>query len=53
LDDDRLVIMSFGDGGRLVESELVTDPDHVAQACRWQDLAIHHSAPDFIRVRMA
>jgi hypothetical protein len=46
LDDDRLVVMRFSDDGRLVENELVTDPEQVAQACAWRELAVHHSAPD-------
>jgi hypothetical protein len=50
LDDDRLVVMRFNDDGRLVENELVTDPERVAQACAWRDLAGHHSAPDFTGV---
>jgi hypothetical protein len=53
LDDDRLVVMRFNDDGRLVENELVTDPDRVAQACAWRDLAVHHSAPDFTGVPLS
>lgn len=51
LDDARLVVMRF-DAGRLVDSELVDDPDRVAQACQWWDLAVHHSAPDFAEARL-
>lgn len=45
LDEARLVVMRFG-GDRLVVSELVDDPERVAQACAWRDLAVRHSTPD-------
>ena len=52
LDDDRLVIMKFGSGGRLVASHLVTDPEYVSRARRWRDLAVHYSAPEMTGVRL-
>jgi hypothetical protein len=52
LDDDRLVIMSFGGDGRLVTSHLVTDPDCVSQARGWRGLAVHYSTPDVTGVRL-
>lgn len=45
LDEERLLVMRFDDAGRRVENELVTDPDRVAQAREWWDLAVRHSAP--------
>ena len=48
LDDDRLIMMTFG-GGRRIHNELVTDPKIVAQARAWRDLAVRHSAPDTTR----
>lgn len=43
LDSSKLVVMRFEDDGRRVENELITDPAVVVQACRWRDLAVHHS----------
>jgi hypothetical protein len=51
LDDARLVVMHF-DAGRLVDSELVDDPDRIAQACRWWDLAVRHSVRDIAEARL-
>ena len=52
LDDDRLVIMTFGDDGQLVAASLVTDPDRVSQARGWRDVAVHYSAPDMTAARL-
>jgi hypothetical protein len=43
LDSCRVVAMRFDDQGHRLESELVTEPARVVQACAWRDLAIHHS----------
>ncbi|WP_068922230.1 DUF6879 family protein [Planobispora rosea] len=43
LDSERLVVMHFDDEGHRIHNELVTDPEVVAQACTWRDLAVHHS----------
>lgn len=43
LDSSRLIVMQFGPGGRRMENTLVTDPVTVLQACKWRDLAVHHS----------
>ena len=48
MDSERLIVMRFDDVGHLVESELVTDLEQVAQACTWRDLAVHHSTPDSV-----
>lgn len=45
LDSSRLIVMRF-DGtaeGHRVENHLITDPGVVIQACKWRDLAVHHS----------
>ena len=42
-DSARLVIMRFDSEGHRIENELVTDPVTVLQACKWRDLAVHHS----------
>jgi hypothetical protein len=46
MDSQRLIVMRFDAAGRRVENELVTDPERVAQACTWRDLAAHHSTSD-------
>ncbi|MBX6722542.1 MAG: hypothetical protein IRY92_04760 [Dactylosporangium sp.] len=46
LDSSRLIRMSFDNQGHRVLTELVEDPDAVAQAGAWRDLAIRHSRPD-------
>ena len=43
LDSSRLILMRFDGAGRRVANELVTDPATVLQACKWRDLAVHHS----------
>lgn len=43
LDSARLIVMRFDDAGHRIASELVTDPEAVLQACKWRDLAVHHS----------
>lgn len=45
LDSSKLVVMRFDAVGRRIQSELITDPAVVIQACKWRDLAIHHSVP--------
>lgn len=49
LDDSRLVVMRFRPSGERYENELIDDPDRVAEARRWWDLAVHHSTPDLLR----
>lgn len=43
LDSSRLIVMRFDDEGHRIENELITDPSVVIQACKWRDLAVHHS----------
>jgi hypothetical protein len=43
LDSSRLVVLRFGDDGRRTGNEIITDPVVVLQACKWRDLAVHHS----------
>jgi hypothetical protein len=43
LDSGRLLVMEFDEEGRRIGNELVTDPATVVQACKWRDLAVHHS----------
>ncbi len=50
-DSSRLVVMRFDDEHRLVERELVTDPERLVQAGAWRDLGVHHSVPDDVRGR--
>jgi hypothetical protein len=46
VDGARLICMSFDDDGHRVLTELVEDPDAVAQASAWRDLALRHSTSD-------
>lgn len=46
MDSQRLIVMRFDDAGHRIENTLVTDPERVAQACTWRDLAAHHSTSD-------
>ncbi|MGH3714349.1 MAG: DUF6879 family protein [Micromonosporaceae bacterium] len=39
-DSGRLLEMHFGEDGKMVKRELVTDPDVVVQANAWRDLAL-------------
>lgn len=43
LDSSRLIVMRFDWEGRRVSNLLVTDPETVIKACKWRDLAVHHS----------
>lgn len=43
LDSSRLIVMRFDSEGHRIENELITDPASVVQACKWRDLAVHHS----------
>lgn len=45
LDSSRLIVMRFDDmaEGHRIENELITDPEVVIKACKWRDLAVHHS----------
>lgn len=43
LDSARLIVMRFDDAGHRIANELITDPEAVLQACKWRDLAVHHS----------
>lgn len=43
LDSSRLIVMRFDSTGRRVRNEIVTDPTEVIKACKWRDLAVHHS----------
>lgn len=53
LDEQRLIVTRFDADGRLIGSELDTDPQRVKQACAWRDLATHHSAPGRTRGQAA
>lgn len=44
LDSSKLIVMRFDEQGHRIHNELVTDPTVVVQACKWRDLAVHHSA---------
>lgn len=43
LDSCKLVAMRFDDEGHRIRNELITDPKVVIKACKWRDLAVHHS----------
>jgi hypothetical protein len=43
LDSSKLVVMRFDGEGHRIQNELITDPEAVIQACKWRDLAVHHS----------
>jgi len=43
VDSARLIVMQFDSAGHRIANELVTDPETVLQACKWRDLAVHHS----------
>lgn len=43
LDSSRLIVMRFDGDGRRTRNEIITDPVMVLQACKWRDLAVHHS----------
>ncbi len=43
LDSSQLILMRFDDAGHRIENDLITDPEAVLQACKWRDLAVHHS----------
>jgi hypothetical protein len=43
IDSARLIVMRFNSAGHRIANELVTDPETVLQACKWRDLAVHHS----------
>jgi hypothetical protein len=43
LDSSLLVVMHFDDAGHRTRNEIVTDPATVIKACKWRDLAVHHS----------
>jgi len=43
LDDERLIIMKFTDGGELDGKSLITDPDIIAPYCTWRDLAVRNA----------
>jgi hypothetical protein len=43
LDSSRLITMRFDGVGHRIQNELITDPAVVIQACKWRDLAVHHS----------
>lgn len=49
LDDRELLVMVFNSDHRMVGRELITDPEHVAKAAKWRDLAVHHSVPSTTR----
>jgi hypothetical protein len=53
IDEDRLIVMRFDDGGRRLHTELVADRAAVTQACEWRDLAVRYSAPDEHRAAAA
>ena len=43
LDSSKLIAMHFDDEGNRIRNDLITDPKVVIQACKWRDLAVHHS----------
>lgn len=43
VDSARLIVMRFDGAGHRIANELITDPETVLQACKWRDLAVHHS----------
>jgi hypothetical protein len=43
IDSSELIVMRFDPVGHRMTSELTTDPEAVLQACKWRDLAVHHS----------
>lgn len=43
LDDERLLLMSYDDNGRMLDPVWCTDPEKVAQHRMWRDLAVHHA----------
>jgi hypothetical protein len=43
LDSSRLIVMWFDEEGHRIQNILTTDPADVIKACRWRDLAVHHS----------
>lgn len=43
LDSSWLISMSFDDKGHRIKNELITTAGVVLQACKWRDLAVHHS----------
>jgi hypothetical protein len=45
LDDERLIIMGFGDDGEITGKTLITDPGTVARYREWQDLAVCYATP--------
>jgi hypothetical protein len=49
LDSSRLIAMRFDRHGRRIRNELITDPAAVVQACKWRDLAVHHSVQAQLR----
>lgn len=53
LDSCRLIIMWFDDEGHRIQSIMTTDPESVIKACRWRDLAVHHSTRVTLRVAAA
>jgi hypothetical protein len=52
-DSRRLMVMQYDDEGHLLQTEFVTDPERVVQACAWRDLAVHHSASEVARGQAA
>jgi hypothetical protein len=43
IDSARLIVLRYEGDGHRVANELVTDPEQVLQACKWRDIAVHHS----------
>lgn len=43
LDSTRLIVMWFDGEGHRIQNILTTDPADVIKACKWRDLAVHHS----------
>jgi len=46
LDSNRVLTMTFDTDGTRLRNELTTDPEVVAQACTWRDLAVRHTSRD-------
>lgn len=43
LDSSRILAMEFDEEGHRTTNKVITAPEAVLQACKWRDLAVHHS----------
>lgn len=46
LDERHLIIMRFDDEGNRISNELTADPERIARACAWRDLAVRNGVLD-------